>query len=83
MKTTIKKENLDLTQKNQGLEYTIGYYLCEHYGCYVGVCSYEVDENGVFTGRSIGTYFFCKKTMDAAGIPFIGVKKENPNIAYL
>lgn len=66
----------------ESIERTIAYFYDEHYGSYFGVSSYQLKENGTFD-CGIPTGVYCKKRMDEAGIPYMGVKTENKDILYL
>ena len=64
------------------IERTIAYFYNEHYGSYFGVSSYKLKDNGNFDcGTPTGIY--CKDAMDAAKIPYMGIKAENKDIMYL
>ena len=64
------------------LEKTIAYFYNEHYGCFFGVESYILKEDGTYL-RGIPSGFYNEEKMKAANIPYIGVKTENKNIIYI
>lgn len=64
------------------LEKTVAYFYNEHYGAYFGVTQYKLKEDGSYAS-GIASGIYDKEIMDKQGIPFMGVKKENPNILYL
>jgi hypothetical protein len=78
----IYQKQKDMNTFQELLNETVAYFYNEHYGAYFGVTQYRANENGDYLG-GIPSGVYCKETMDKAGIPYIGVKKETKGILYL